>query len=111
MANCIAPQTFESNQVETRIVDLELTKKTCPYALAGQDICFVVTATNNSNVDIFGILFSDSLAANLSYVPHSFTVDGTPHTPMMAHNTIQYPIDIPAGESVEIRFCVKVNYN
>jgi len=107
--DCVGPLTFNSNEVETKIVDLAIIKQTCRYALVGKDICYTITATNNSDVDMFGVLFSDEIPENTTYIIGSFEVDDVPQTPMMANNTIQYPINIPAGESVNIRFCVHVN--
>ena len=108
LSECVGPFVFESNDVETDIVDLQIIKEVCPYALLGQDICYTVTVLNNSNIDITGLLFSDELADNLTYVAGSFEVDGNFETPMMADNIIQYPIDIMAGGEVIIKFCVRM---
>jgi len=92
------------------IVDLEITKTpSCNYAVLGGRICYTIIATNNGDVDAIDILFSDEIPAGTTYVVGSFEVDGVPQTPMMANNTLQYPIDILAGGSVTIKFCVKVS--
>jgi len=109
MATCYGPFTSESNQVSTQIVELEITKQACGYVLSSHNICYEVIATNPSDINMVDVLFSDELDPNVTYIPGTFTVDGYPQTPMMANNTIQYPIDLPSGESVEIRFCVKIN--
>ncbi|MCL2755603.1 MAG: DUF11 domain-containing protein [Firmicutes bacterium] len=109
MAQCYGPFNFTSNQAQVEIIDLDITKTTCPYALKGRDICYTVIVSNNSDVDMFGILFSDELDENLTYVPGSFEVDGDPQTPMMFENIIQYPLDVQAGGYMTIKFCVKIN--
>jgi len=109
-AECLEPRIFESNEVQTEIVDLSITKTpSCGYAIPGGTICYTIVAENNSEVDMFGVLFSDVIPANTTYIVDSFMVDGVQQTPMMAENTIQELIDIPAGESVTITFCVKIN--
>jgi len=110
MSNCFGPFTFFSNEVETKIINLEITKETCPYVMKGQDICYAVTAANNSDVDLSDLLFSDKLAKNLTYIAGTFEVDGVFVVPMIADNIIQYPISVSAnGGHVVIKFCVKVN--
>jgi len=105
---CIGPFTSISNEVKTEIIELFITKETCRYSLKGRDICFFVTATNPSQVDIYDILFSDKLDDRLEYVPFTFQVGDEFVMPMMAGNTIQFPLDIKSGETVEIRFCARV---
>ena len=104
---CYGPFTSTSETVQIQIVDLQITKQSCPYALVGKDICYVVTIINNSNIDMQGLLFVDELAPGISYVSDTFTVDGESQTPMIADNIIQHPIDIGAGGLVEITFCVR----
>jgi len=110
MPDCLGPFTFESDKVETQIIDLSIVKTTCPYALKWHDICYMIIISNNSEIDMFGLLFSDKLADNMEYIIGSFTVADKPQTPMMAENTIQYPVDILANSTIEIKFCVKVIY-
>jgi len=107
-SGCLGPFESISNETQTEIVDLDLVKTSCPYTIKGKDICYTVTASNNSDIDIERLLFSDKLPDSTVYVPYTFFVDGESQTPMMADNTIQYLLNIPAGESVEIKFCVRV---
>ena len=99
---------FESEEVSTQIIDLQIIKTTCPYALVGQEICYTITITNNGDIDAFGVVFKDVLADNMTYVMGSFEVDGIFYTPAIAENVIQYRIDIYAGIPITIKFCVKV---
>jgi len=92
---------------------MQITKETCPYVLAGGNICYTITVTNNSDVDVLGVLFNDEIPVNTEYITGSFRVNDEVQTPMMADNIIQYPIDVLAngseGDSVKIDFCVKVS--
>jgi len=106
---CFGSFEFESNQVTTEIIDIEITKSTCQFVLSGKDICYTIIATNYSDIDFNNLLFSDELDSNVTYVPNTFLVNGDQKTPMMADNTIQYLINIPSGDSVEMKFCVRVN--
>jgi len=105
---CFGPFIFESNDVETKIVDLQIIKQTCPHVLAGRDICYSVTVVNNSDANMSGILFSDQLDESVVYVAGTFEIDGEFVIPMMAGNTIQYPIDISTDKPTIIKFCVRV---
>ena len=107
-AECLGPFDFESNEASIEILDLRINKQSCPYVVKRKNICFTVTAINNSNTDVFGIRFSDELEPSLEYVSGTFQIDGELVAPLVVNNIIQCPIDIPAGESVEIQFCVKV---
>ncbi|MCL2846470.1 MAG: hypothetical protein FWE38_02145 [Firmicutes bacterium] len=108
MATCYGPFNFTSNITETEILDIKISKDTCRYTIAGRNICYTITAINNGDVTLYELLFSDALPENTQYVIGSFTVDGTPHIPMMANNTIQYPITLEPNIPVIIKFCVAV---
>ncbi|MCL2861812.1 MAG: hypothetical protein FWE22_05325 [Firmicutes bacterium] len=112
MADCLGPFSSISNEVETEVIDLVITKETCPYHLKGRDICYGIVITNNSDINLTNLLFHDELDETVEYVPHSFEVDDIPQTPMMANNTIQYPISVSAnGGEVKIKFCVSIKSN
>ena len=113
---CEEAVTVQSNQVETDIIDLTIVKSaSCNVALVGGKICYKVTITNNSDVDLEYIMFRDPLAPNLTYIEGSFEVDGTPQTPTIVGNELQYELTIPAIEEDEppvpvvITFCVTVD--
>jgi len=106
---CEEAVTVSSNQVETDIIDLQITKTaSCNVAVVGGTICYLITIFNNSEVDLEDILFRDPLAPNLTYKVGSFEVNGTPETPTIIGNELQYVLTIPAGETVEIDFCATV---
>jgi len=110
MSTCVGPFTFESNEVETEILDITITKQTdCAYAVTGKTICYSFQIINNSPIDTEQIIFEDELDARLSYIEESFEVDGLPEKPELSGQIIQYALDIPSGETVEIKFCVTVN--
>jgi len=106
---CFGPFDFESNEVQIDVLDLQITKQSCPYTVKGKDICFTIVATNNSDLDVFGVRFSDELDPGLEYITGTFKINGEFTTPLMADNTIQYRIDIPAGEDVQIKFCARLS--
>ena len=117
---CGETATTSSDVTETDIIDLEVTKTAdCDYALVGGNICYTITITNNSDVDFIdgemgGIVIRDPLASNVEYVPGSFeyTIDGG--EPISADpnidgsNVLTYTIELAAGETAVVHFCVKV---
>lgn len=107
---CEEAMVVNSNTVETEIIDLQVTKTAnVPFTMVGQTICYTVTIVNNSDVDVEDILFTDPLESYLTYVDGSFAVDGTPETPTVTGNEIQYELSVPAGATVLVTFCVVVN--
>jgi len=117
---CGETATTASDPVETDIIDLEVTKTSdCEFALVGGNICYTVTITNYSDVDFItgemgGIVIRDPLSSNLEYVPGSFyyTIDGgepvTDDPNIDGSNVLTYTIELAAGETAVVHFCVKV---
>jgi len=102
-------ETFESNIVETEILDITMTKTTgCPLAMVGREVCYTITITNNSPVDVDAMAFRDELDERVIYKDGSFIVDGVAQEPEIIDNVIQCNIDVPMGETVVITFCVTV---
>jgi len=107
---CDGPFNFESNEVETQILDIAITKiASCDAVLVGGKICFTFAITNNTSNNLEGIVFRDELDENVRYIQDSFEVDGVQQEPDVLGNLIRYSMDISAGgEPVEIKFCVEV---
>jgi len=103
---CEEAMTVHSNEVETRIIDLKITKSaSCAFAIVGGRICYTVTIETNTAIE--NVTFRDTLANELEYIAGSFEVNGTPHTPTIVGNEIQYTFNLPAGTTV-ITFCAIV---
>ena len=117
---CETPVSIGSEVAETDIIDLQVTKvSACPYAVVGGNICYTATIVNNSDVDFitgeFGALeISDPLASNVEYVEGSFEYTIGSGEPVQVEpnidvsNVMTYDIEIPAGETAVVTFCVKV---
>jgi len=110
MPTCEGPFVFESNTVETKILDITLTKvASCSAVAVGKRLCYIITAENNSEIDLDGIVFRDELESGQTYVEGSFEVNQDPVEPEVLGNLVRHTLDIPAGETVEIKFCVTVS--
>ena len=125
----VTPISVPSNTTDTDIIDLQFTKAAnTNYVLVGGTLCYTVTAFNNSDVDFVdpdatypdgkgGIVFSDTLASNVSYKVGSFTyqIDSGPPVSVepdidTPSNTISYNnLQIPADSTAVVKFCVIVN--
>ena len=107
---CGKKETVESNETETNIVKLIVTKEAgCKFVLAGGDIAYTVKIKNDSDIALCDLEFKDTLDNNTQFVAGSFKVNGVTKTPHVTGHTISYLIDeIEAGETITITFEVKV---
>jgi len=119
---CNQAVSAESPPATTDVIDLQITKvSNCEYAVVGGNICYTTTIVNNSDVDFVdgemgGIIFRDPLTSNLEYVLGSFeyTIGSEPPVqddPVVdpITNVLTYDsLEIPAGETAVVTFCVKV---
>ena len=108
---CDETITVQSNQTTVTRLELEVVKTAgCNITAVGHHIDYCVRITNNSGVDLFDLVFRDTLDPRTSFVPGSFTVDGQPRTPTVQNNTITYDIpEIRDGETITICFRVRVD--
>jgi len=107
---CEEVATASSNIVETEIIDLNMIKEAnCGYAVVGGKICYTITITNNSAIELVDVVFRDPLPNNLTYVEGSFTVDDDSQTPIIdANNVLSYTLTIPSSSTLVIKFCTTV---
>jgi len=122
----LTPVSFspESNECDVRIIDIQITKTAdCSITAVGSVICFTVDVYNNSDVNYYddgvgGIIFSDALAGNISYNAGSFNYKllSSSDEPTFVepnidiNNLMTYDnLEIPAWETVVVKFCVTVN--
>ena len=109
-----------SGVVETDIIDLQVTKAAkCDKALVGGRICYTGTIINNSDVDFITgeqgpVTIRDPLASNVEYIAGTFEYTIGSGQPVQdepdidGNNEMTYELEIPAGETVIVEFCVKV---
>ncbi|MCL2796708.1 MAG: DUF11 domain-containing protein [Firmicutes bacterium] len=105
---CEEAISVESNEVVTTVIDLSIVKEaSCAYVILGKNICYTVTVTNNSDVELLDVMFRDPLPSGLVYVEGSLEVDGTPVEPATTSPDLTYLLEsVPAGgEPVVITFC------
>ena len=109
---CDETITVTSNETNVSVLHLEVVKTAgCNITAIGHHIDYCVRVTNNSGVDLFDLVFRDTLDPRTSFVVGSFTVDGQPRTPTVQNNTITYNIpEIRANETINICFRVRVIY-
>jgi len=122
---CDSQVTVPSNQTETEIIDLQISKEaSCDYTVVGGTICYTITIVNNSDVNLTfqddgasGITFRDPLATNLSYRPGTFSIQVGSSEPIYlepdinADNVLTFSeLEIPANTTMTITFCVRVEY-
>jgi len=121
---CNQAVSAESEIAETDVIDLQITKvSNCEYAVVGGNICYTVTIVNNSDVDFIegddemgGIIFRDPLSLNLKYVLDTFEykigaadpVQVNPDVDPITNVLIYDSLEIPAGITAIVTFCVKV---
>ncbi|MCL2556375.1 MAG: hypothetical protein FWE03_05115 [Firmicutes bacterium] len=84
----------------------------CRYTVEGGTIRWCTRIKNESGVDLEDLTFRDVLAAGTSYVAGSFTVNGTPATPIYdpADRKLTYHIN-EIEEDEEITICFRVHVN
>ena len=110
VTTCDEVVTASSNQVNFEVVELTIVKTTsCPWTVTGGTITYCTTITNPSlDMDLLGAVFSDVLDNRLSYVVDSFTLNGTPETPTINGQRIEFTLDILADSVTTICFQVLV---
>lgn len=86
--------TIDSNPVETDLLLAPLITKAVDQNTAsiGDVLTYTVTLTNDGLVAITDLPLTDALPVGSTYVVDSFTVNGTPATPVLTGNTLTYTI-------------------
>ncbi len=88
------------------------------FVYAGQDLTYVISVTNNSEVDVKNIEITDKIPENTTFVSIEDAVIanevvGT-KTTVNSENVVEgvkWVVTVPAGETVVARFTVNVNEN
>ena len=107
---CDETIVIESNEETVHKLKLEVIKTAgCKVTAVGHHISYCVTVKNESEVDLYDLLFKDVLDDRTSYVDGSFRVNGSPATPTVVGQTITYVIpEIEDDETITICFKVTV---
>ena len=103
--------TIESNNAVTQLVlDPSVTKSVDKAtASIGEILTYSINITNNSELEMSNVVFSDTVPVGSNYITNSFTVNGTSVTPTVTGTTLSYNISsIPAANSANISFQVIV---
>lgn len=111
-----ASATYNGNTTQSLPAITQLTldpsiTKTVDKATAaiGEILTYNITISNESEVPISGVTFSDAIPVGSNYVTGSFTVNGTSVTPSISGNTLSYEISsIEANGSSVITLQVMV---
>lgn len=100
--------TFTSNTVTTLLLPPTIVKAVDkPTANVGETLTYTVTVTNISLSPITDLPFLDVLPAGALYLQDSFTVNGTPATPVVSGGQLTYTIpSIPAAGAAVLAFQV-----
>ena len=108
---CDEKIVIASNEEVVHKLHLEVIKTAgCNITAVGHHIKYCVSVKNESNVDLYDLLFKDTIAPHTSYVTGSFRVDGQPKTPIVQGNTLTYKIlELKNNKTVKICFAVKVD--
>lgn len=77
------------------------------YAIAGEELLYTSVVTNTGSLNKTNLVFQDAIPAGTTFVPGSVEIDGTPYP---AYDPAAgFPLsDLAPGESVTVRFKVKV---
>ncbi|KJR45029.1 putative internalin [Desulfosporosinus sp. I2] len=77
-------------------------------AITGDILTYTTVITNNGNVPLSNVIFTDTLPVGTSFVPGSVTLNGVPQ-PLLSPNPPGFSIgNIPSGVSVTVTFRVTV---
>jgi hypothetical protein len=107
--NCNDVITIPSNKVEIDVIRLEVIKSAnCPWTVVGGTIRFCTQIHNPSDMEIHA-LFRDTLDPRLEYAG-DFTVNGSPATPDIDGQTVEYEFNLPPHSTITICFKVKVTH-
>ena len=113
---CEGTVTTRSGKIVTEVIDLSIEEEAnCDVVLAGGELCYTATITNNSEIEFADITFRNPIAQNAQYNDGTFTIkigntQPTHETPTIdpSTNVLKYELTIPAKTTVIIEFCVTV---
>ncbi len=100
-----------SNSVTTTINvnNLEIVKSASPSTVTkGDTLTYTTVITNNGNIDATDIMFTDIVPSELTFVPESVTIDGTPYSSYDPNDGFSLGTLSP-GDSITVVFETTVN--
>jgi gliding motility-associated-like protein/uncharacterized repeat protein (TIGR01451 family) len=75
-------------------------------AEAGEELTYTISVENKGNVDLNGLTIADVIPAGTTYVGGSASNGGS-----LTSNTLNWTVNVPYGETLNVSFKVKVNNN
>ncbi|MBO6126450.1 MAG: DUF11 domain-containing protein [Clostridia bacterium] len=103
--------TIESNNAVTQLILDPTVSKSVDKATAsiGEVLTYSINITNDSELEMSNVVFSDNVPVGSNYITNSFTVNGTSVTPTVTGTNLSYNISsIPASSNTTVSFQVIV---